>query len=133
MTQQVEPSFVQRLVAGRAEPVESKFTLSFSLILRCLRSGGGVLTLLLMQSFKQFETGKSDELVFQEELTKKLAVLSRQGLLHEGPRLTPLGSACASLQVATPPLLSFRTHFRYWGPHELLPNQSLYLIKGRKA
>ncbi|CAE7563472.1 MTR4, partial [Symbiodinium sp. CCMP2456] len=108
MTQQVEPSFVQRLVAGRAEPVESKFTLSFSLILRCLRSGGGVLTLLLMQSFKQFETGKSDELVFQEELSKKLAVLSRQGLLHDGLRLTPLGSACANIQVPTPPLISFR-------------------------
>ncbi|CAE7815937.1 unnamed protein product [Symbiodinium microadriaticum] len=108
MTQQVEPNFVQRLVAGRAEPVESKFTVSFSLILRCLRSGGGVLTLLLMQSFKQFETKKTDELVFQEELSKKLAVLSRQGLLHDGLRLTRLGSACANLQVPTPPLLSFR-------------------------
>ena len=109
MTQQVESNFVQRLVSGRAEPVESKFSLSFSLILRCLRSGGGVLTLLLMQSFRQFETGKSDELVFQEDLDKKLAVLEHQGFLEEGLRLTLLGRACASIQVPAPPLISFRT------------------------
>ena len=113
MTQKVESPFIQRLVSGRAEPVESRFKLSFSLILRCLRSGGGVLTLLLMQSFKQFETGKSDELVFQRELDTKLAVLDRQGYLEEGLRLTLLGRACANIQVPVPALLSFRTHMIY--------------------
>eukprot|EP00931_Biecheleriopsis_adriatica_P005219 TRINITY_DN10674_c0_g2_i1.p1 TRINITY_DN10674_c0_g2~~TRINITY_DN10674_c0_g2_i1.p1 ORF type:complete len:2583 (+),score=543.74 TRINITY_DN10674_c0_g2_i1:16-7764(+) len=109
VSQQVSSKLLHKLVAGRAEPVESQFRLSYPLILRCLRSGGGILAVLVWQSFKQFQTGSVNRLVFHEELQGKLKVLCELGLIiEEGYKLTLEGQAGAHIQVSGLPLLTIR-------------------------
>ncbi|CAJ1354648.1 unnamed protein product [Effrenium voratum] len=87
------------MIGGNIERVESKFRLSWPLMLRCLRSGGsGVLQLLLTQSFRQFLSKMANASVFESELEPKMQVLRAEGLA-EGAGLKELGSAAACLRL----------------------------------
>ncbi|CAJ1445443.1 unnamed protein product, partial [Effrenium voratum] len=118
------------MIGGNIERVESKFRLSWPLMLRCLRSGGsGVLQLLLTQSFRQFLSKMANASVFESELEPKMQVLRAEGLA-EGAGLKELGSAAAYIQVAHPALLCFRmlkTDFRALLRADALPTFVAFL------
>lgn len=58
--------------ANGQERVESRFALTWPLILRCLRSGAGILLTLTMQNFKQFCTGSASKSILAQECDQKL-------------------------------------------------------------
>ncbi|CAE8584887.1 unnamed protein product [Polarella glacialis] len=101
-----ELGLVKRITVGEAEKVESKFRLSYSLILRNLRTSRAQLELLTSQSFRQFQTDSSEVMVFKEEAESKLRVLQHLGLVQEGRGLTSTGAALSRVQVAGNELLA---------------------------
>ena len=58
--------------SNKIERVESRFALTWPLILRCLRSGAGILRTLTMQNFKQFCTGSASKSILAEDRDQKL-------------------------------------------------------------